>query len=63
MDPDKVKAIKEWPELGPKGNVIQIRTFLGYTNFYRSMIEGYGRITKPLIDLTKKDEKFWWEEA
>ena len=27
------------------------------------MIEGYGRYVKPLIDLTKKDEKFRWEEA
>jgi len=27
------------------------------------MIEGYGRFVKPLTDLTKKDEKFWWEEA
>ena len=27
------------------------------------MIKGYGRIIKPLIDLTKKDERFWQEEA
>ena len=60
MDPDKVKAIKEWPD--PE-NVTGIRVFLGYTNFYRSIIEGYGRIVKPLIDLTKKDKKFWQEEA
>ena len=60
MDPDKVKAIKEWPTLK---NVTEIRAFLGYTNFYRSMIEGYGRYVKPLIDLTKKNEKFRWEEA
>ena len=55
MDLDKVKAIEEWPD--PK-NVIDIRVFLGYINFYRSIIEGYRRITKPLINLTKKDKKF-----
>ena len=31
MDPDKIKAVKEWPNLKTKR---QLQAFLGFCNFY-----------------------------
>jgi RNase H-like domain found in reverse transcriptase/Reverse transcriptase (RNA-dependent DNA polymerase)/Integrase zinc binding domain/Chromo (CHRromatin Organisation MOdifier) domain/Retroviral aspartyl protease len=59
MDPDKIKAIKEWPE--PK-NVTDVRAFQGYVNFYRQFIKGYGDIARPLTDMTRKDTPFNWDD-
>ncbi|KAF2194411.1 hypothetical protein K469DRAFT_546444, partial [Zopfia rhizophila CBS 207.26] len=33
-------------------------SFLEFVNFYRKFIKGYLKITTPLIELTKKDNKF-----
>ena len=51
IDLDKVKVIKEWPILE---KLKDIKGFLGFTNFYRSLIKRYGKIIKPLTDLTRK---------
>ena len=59
MDQTKVKAILEWPE--PK-NVKGVRSFLGLANFYRRFRKDYARVTRPLHNLTKKEEPFQWEE-
>ena len=40
--------------------VKDIQSFLGFANFYRRFIEGYSKLTRPLTDLTKKSEKFFW---
>ena len=55
MDLGKVKGIKEWP------SVKQVRSFLGFGNFYRRFIRHYSELTKPLNDLLKKDRKFDWD--
>ena len=57
MDPDKVKAIKEWeaPTI-----VKGVRSFLGFANFYRRFIQQYSQIVLPLTALTKKDQPFIW---
>jgi hypothetical protein len=49
MDECKIEAILEWPQ--PK-NIKDIRAFLGYVNFYRRFISGYGGIATPLTNLT-----------
>ncbi|XP_057438204.1 transposon Tf2-1 polyprotein isoform X3 [Lotus japonicus] len=56
VDPDKVQCIEAWPE--PK-NVKGVRGFLGLTGYYREFIKDYGKVAKPLTELTKKDN-FWW---
>jgi hypothetical protein len=60
MDPAKVKGILEWPQ--PK-NLTEVRSFLGFCNFYRTFITQYSTIACPLIDLTKKDTPFSWTET
>jgi hypothetical protein len=55
MDPDKMKAIKEWQ---PLKTLKGIRSFFGFTNYYRCFIKQYTDIAKPLMDLTKKDTPF-----
>ncbi|EAL22396.1 hypothetical protein CNBB2750 [Cryptococcus deneoformans B-3501A] len=59
MDTKKVKSITEWPT--PR-NLRDTQSFLGFCNFYRRFIKNYSSIAKPLIDLTKKDLPFVWEE-
>lgn len=39
MDPDKIKAVSEWP---PSTNVKEVRAFLGFVNFYRRYIKNFG---------------------
>jgi hypothetical protein len=59
MDPAKIKGVAEWPQ--PQ-NVRDVRAFLGFTGFYRYFVEKYSEIARPLINLTKKNEKFHWED-
>ncbi|UOH82890.1 hypothetical protein LQV05_005603 [Cryptococcus neoformans] len=59
MDTKKVKSITEWPI--PR-NLHDTQSFLGFCNFYQRFIKNYSSIAKPLIDLTKKDLPFVWEE-
>ena len=47
-DPDKLDALTSWPE--PK-NVKELRSFLGFTGYYRRFIKNYAKIAKPLNDL------------
>ncbi|EFQ91676.1 hypothetical protein PTT_11408, partial [Pyrenophora teres f. teres 0-1] len=56
MDPDKVKAIKEWE--APK-TVKGVRSFLGFANFYRKFIRDFVKIATPLTRLTG-DVSFTW---
>src|SRR5690554_3038909 len=60
MFEEKVKAILEWET--PR-TVKDVRSFLGFANFYRRFIEGYSRLTIPLTNLTRKDAPWQWTEA
>ena len=54
MDPTKLKGIADWPTLT---TVKQVRSFLGFGNYYQRFIHGYGDLTKLLNDLLRKEEK------
>ena len=57
MQPDKVSAILKWK---PPGTVKELRSFLGFSNFYSQLIRDYSLISRPLNDLLKKDAKYTW---
>ena len=57
MDPTKLPGITEWPT---PTKVKDIRSFLGFTNYYRRFIGDYSNIACPLIDLTKKNQEWKW---
>jgi len=57
MDPVKVKAVKSWPI--PR-NVRDVRTFLGFANFYRHFVKDFAALACPLNDLTRKNFAFAW---
>ena len=48
-DPIKIEAILKWPQ--PR-TVMDVRSFTGFTNYYRKFIKGYARIARPLHELT-----------
>jgi hypothetical protein len=45
-----------------KKTVKEVRSFLGFRNFYRRFIKGFSHLAHPLNDLLKKDKKFVWSE-
>jgi len=60
MEKGKVEGVLSWPE--PK-NVKDVRKFLGLANYYRRFIKDFARVARPMNMLTRKDEKWRWEEA
>ncbi|KAL1259109.1 hypothetical protein QQF64_009686 [Cirrhinus molitorella] len=48
-DPDKVAAVKEWSR---PVHLAELRSFLGFSSYYRRFIEGFAKLAKPLHELT-----------
>ena len=59
VDPEKIKAIQEWPT--PK-SVGDIRSFHGLASFYRRFVPNFSTIASPLNELVKKNVAFTWGE-
>ena len=58
MDPAKIAGIAMW--LTPT-SIKQVRSFLGFCNFYWPFIYQFSHIAKPLNELTRKDTLWTWE--
>ena len=56
----RVRSVLEWPT--PK-NLTEVRGFLGLCGTVRIWIEDFSLITRPLVDLTRKDQDFIWGPA
>jgi hypothetical protein len=58
MDPIKIAGIQNWPT---PIRVKDVRSFLGFCNFYRPFIRGFAHLAQPLNELTRKDTELSWE--
>ena len=59
MDPVKVQGIADWPT---PLTVKDVRSFLGFCNFYRVFIKNFSDIAYPLNNLMRKNEQFIWTD-
>jgi hypothetical protein len=57
MDPVKIAGIKNWPT---PTKVKDVRSFLGFCNFYWPFIRGFAHLARPLNELTCKDAEWSW---
>jgi hypothetical protein len=60
VDPSKVQDVLSW---NAPMSVGDIRSFLGLAGYYWRFIEGFSKISKPMIELLEKDKKFEWASA
>ena len=56
-DPEKVRAVQEWPR---PTTVTEVRAFVGFCNYYRQYLEHFSEKAEPLVDLTRKAVPFQW---
>jgi len=55
MVQNKVEAVLSWK---PPDSLMEVQAFLEFANFYRRFIQDYSQIARPLMELTKKTEKW-----
>ena len=59
IDLKKIKAIVNWQELS---NIIKLRSFLGFCNYYQCFIAIWLKNIKLFTRLTKKNKPWKWQE-
>ena len=55
MDKDKVSCIQDWPV---PTSVVEIQSFIGLANYYRTFIPAFSEKAEPMTRLTRKDVPF-----
>jgi hypothetical protein len=58
-DPDKISAVAAWPI--PR-NIKELRSFLGFAGYYRKFVKNFGVISRPLMNLVKKNAIYLWTQ-
>jgi len=59
MEQEKIKAVKEWKT---PTKVKDVKSFLGFANFYRRFIQNFSHTAKPWNELKAKKEWRWDKE-
>ena len=59
VDPNKVKAVTNWPIPTYRR---EVESFLGFVNYHRTHIKEYAHIASPLYGLTGPKATFHWED-
>ena len=54
---EKLRAVREWET--PK-DVKDVRSFLGFANYYRRFVQSFAAVAHPLTELTRKDVAWQW---
>ena len=57
VDPEKIKAIKEWLVTT---DVSTVRSFMGIAGYYHRFVEIFSSIAYPITSLQRKGVKFEW---
>jgi hypothetical protein len=59
VNPGKVEAIKKWeaPTI-----VKGVRSFIGFSNFYRGFIKNFSEVAAPLMLLIRKNQAWQWKK-
>jgi hypothetical protein len=60
VDPSKIEDVLSW---NTPTSVFDICSFLGLAGYYRRFIEGFSKISKPMIELLGKDKEFEWSAS
>ena len=58
-DPTKIEKVKNFPI---PIDLTSIRAALGLFSYYRKFIKDFSKIAKPITQLLRKDEPFYWGE-
>jgi len=54
-DPSAVACVADWPVPDSRS---KLRSFLGFSNFYREFIDKYAAMTAPLTDLLSEKQPY-----
>jgi hypothetical protein len=57
VDPSKIYDVLSW---NAPTSVSDIQSFWGLAGYYRTFIEGFWKLSKPMTELLEKDKKFKW---
>jgi hypothetical protein len=60
VDPSKVKEVLYWK---PPMTLSEVQSILGLAGYHRRFILNFSKIMKPIAELLKKENKFFWSDA